>query len=301
MTAPTPTFTALAVLDCLPRGPNPPDPPNLADLAVPEDRRLFALHLERPLDPAAGAPIWHGWQPGQFAMIRPGRPGRPGRPDERAPDLVWARPLSICQATETSLIFLFQLAGRGTRRLADLRRGDTVSVWGPLGAGFTVEPDAPTLLLAGGIGLAPFLGYADAHPNPRNLLLMFAHRLPSDHYPLDRLNPMVRLEDRPEHAAADREAFLADTARAIRDTAASSGLVLACGPAPFLRHVREHALAAGAHAQISLENRMGCGVGACLGCVAMPAARGAPDAALALPLRTCVDGPVFWADQVEVD
>lgn len=281
-----PQFTPLPVLDCIPCGPNPADPGHL------ENGLCFALHLERPLDPVAGEPLWHGWKPGQFAMLRPAG---------WSPDLIWARPFSICQATDRALIFFFQIAGRGTRRMAGLRRGDTVNVWGPLGNSFAVEPGAPTLLLAGGIGLAPFLGYADLHPQPHTLRLMFAHRSPSSHYPLDRLNPAVRLEDHPENSSADRDAFLAGAAAAIRDTAAASGLILACGPTPFLRHVREHALAVRASAQISLENRMGCGSGACLGCVATPTPAHPAAGECLLPLRTCVDGPVFWADQIEVE
>jgi dihydroorotate dehydrogenase electron transfer subunit len=275
----TPGFTPLSVQDRIPFGP----------ASNQRDGHFFALHLERPFDPVAGTPLWHGWMPGQFAMLRPAG---------WALDLIWARPFSICQVTDRALVFFIQIAGRGTQRMADLRPGDMVHVWGPLGNGFAVEPDSPTLLLAGGIGLAPFLGYADAHPKPHPLRLMFAHRRSSGHYPLDRLNPAVCLEDRPEHSPADREAFLAETAAAIRDTAAGSGLVLACGPAPFLRHVRERALAANARAQISLEHRMGCGVGACLGCVVTPTAANPAAGEHVSPLCACVNGPVFWADQV---
>ena len=278
----TPRFTALPVLDCIPFG-NCPD--------HPEDCHFFALHLERPVDPLAGKPLWHGWKPGQFAMLRPAGWDL---------DLVWARPLSICQVTDQALAFFFQVSGRGTRRMAKLRRGDIVNVWGPLGNGFAVKPDTPTLLLAGGIGLAPFIGYADAHPQARNLRLMFSHRSSSECYPLDRLNPAVRLEDYPENSPADRDAFLAGVAAAIRETADRSGLVLACGPAPFLDYVRRHALDVEARAQLSLENRMGCGVGACLGCVARPTHANPVAGEHLLPLRTCVNGPVFWADQIEV-
>jgi len=275
-----PSFTPLTVLDCIPCGP---------DAAHPGDCRFFVLRLERPA--LAGEPFWRGWKPGQFAMLRPAGWGL---------DTIWARPFSICQVTDRSLMFFFQAAGRGTRRMADLRRGDSVHVWGPLGNGFAVKTDAPTLLLAGGIGLVPFLGYADAHPQPHNLRLMFAHRSPAGLYPLNWLNQAVRLEDRPENSPADRDAFLAETAAAIRDIAAASGLILACGPTPFLRHVREQALAVKARAQISLENRMGCGVGACLGCVVTPTAAHPAAGENLLPLCACVNGPVFWADQVEV-
>ena len=278
----TPRFTPLPVLDIQSFPP--------ADAAG--DCHFFALHLERPLDPATSAPLWQGWKPGQFAMLRPAG---------WALDLLWARPISICEVTDSALVFFFQISGRGTRRMAGLRTRDIVHVWGPLGNSFAVKPDTPTLLLGGGIGLAPFIGYAAAHPQPQNLRLMFSHRPPSDHYPLDRLAPSVRFEDCPENTPADRDRFLADVADAIADTAAHSGLVLACGPTPFLRHVRTHALATGARTQLSLENRMGCGVGACLGCVATPTPAHPVAGPQLMPVRTCVNGPIFWADQVEVE
>ena len=278
-----PRFTSLPVLDCVSFGQAP---------AHAGEYHFFALHLERPLDPVAGKPLWHDWKPGQFAMLRPAGWGM---------DLIWARPLSICQVTDQALIFFFQVAGRGTRQMAKMRRHDIVNIWGPLGNGFAVESGGPTLLLAGGIGLAPFLGYADVHPQPHSLRLMFAHRAPSGCYPLDRLNPAVQLEDRPENSPADRDVFLADVAAAIGDTATLSGLILACGPMPFLRYVRECSLTVKARAQLSLESRMGCGTGACLGCVVMPAPANPAAGEHLLPLRACVDGPVFWADQIAAE
>jgi dihydroorotate dehydrogenase electron transfer subunit len=213
--------------------------------------------------------------------------------------MLWARPFSLCAATDEELMFFFQIAGRGTRRMASLRPGDRIELWGPLGTGF-VRADGPTLLLAGGIGIAPFIGYARAHPGA-DLRLMFAHRASRACYPLEYLPPSVRLEDHPEDRPADRQRFLAAVAESVRQSAGRGELVLACGPTPFLRHVRAVSLACGAKTQISLEQRMACGVGACLGCVTRPAPTHPEAGACPPPLRTCVDGPVFWADQIELD
>ncbi len=255
--------------------------------ALAEETAFFLLRLEHP---GARNPLWRKWKPGQFAMLRPA---------DWSFELPWARPLSVCDVHEDGLEFFFQVAGRGTGRMKGLRAGDVVHVWGPLGNGFAVEPDTPTLMLAGGIGLAPFVGYSRAHPTPERLRLLFAHRPPSACYPLE-LCTTVRPEDRPENSLEDREAFLAEVSAAIRETAARSGLVLACGPTPFLAHVRRAALESGCRAQLSLENRMACGVGACLGCVAQPTEAHPLAGKALLPMRTCVNGPVFWADQVEL-
>jgi dihydroorotate dehydrogenase electron transfer subunit len=71
----------------------------------------------------------------------------------------------------------------------------------------------------------------------------------------------------------------------------SDGLALACGPTPFMRTVKAVAERVGLRLQVSLENRMACGVGACLGCVTKPADGG-------LPVQSCTSGPVFWAGEV---
>jgi dihydroorotate dehydrogenase electron transfer subunit len=99
------------------------------------------------------------------------------------------------------------------------------------------------------------------------------------------LIPVERVEERrPEDIPA--------IARRVEQAVAGAGrkLVLACGPPPFLRTVRAAALEHGARVQLSLENRMACGVGACLGCVSKTP--------LGPPVRACVEGPVYWAEDV---
>lgn len=78
--------------------------------------RFFALRLERP--------GWKSWAPGQFVMIRP---------QGWALDMPWARPFSICRVSTNELVIFFQVSGRGTEKMAALRRGDRVHLWGPLG------------------------------------------------------------------------------------------------------------------------------------------------------------------------
>ncbi len=222
------------------------------------------------------------WEPGQFVMLRPLAWG---------PEILWGRPFSIAGADGGGVSVFFQVVGRGTARLAQLAKGEAVVVWGPLGNGFAVEPGVPTLLLAGGVGLAPFLGYASAHPNPANLDLFFAHRLPLACYPYADLAETLRAEELCEQRPEDLQAIIERLGERIAERA-KNGLVLACGPTPFLRTVREAALACGARAQVSLENRMACGVGACLGCVSKDGA--------GHHVQVCTQGPVFWAGDVQI-
>ncbi len=242
---------------------------------------FFALRLERP--------DWKTWEPGQFVMVRP---------VSWAFDMLWGRPFSICRVSQRDLVLFFQVAGRGTRRMAELKSGDEVRVWGPLGNSFVVEPDSPTLLLAGGIGIAPFVGYAHHHPKPWNLHMEFGHRMPLSCYPYESINEKImgdaHLEEKPEDLAA----FIDVLDRRIREHAEQNGLVLACGPTPFLKTVQHLAQKHSARCQLSLETRMACGVGACLGCVTKMAddvvAGGVPGG----HAQVCEQGPVFWSHQV---
>ena len=252
---------------------------------------LFTLRLR--------APGWTGWRPGQFVMIRPHKSVRP--------DVLWGRPFSISQADEEELRLVFQVAGRGTSSLLELERGETVTVWGPLGNAFAVSRSGPTLLLAGGIGLAPFVGYIQRHPAPETLRLEFGHRLPVSCYPFDECSCNdVAARNHPETSRDDLLHFISTLEEGIRSTAARGGLVLACGPMPFLRTVQQYAIQYNAKTQLSLETRMACGVGACLGCVVKSSVPSEENTATVTPkefsyVQTCTKGPVFWADHITLE
>ena len=278
--------------------------------ATPVCRELSVLSLEKQAAPdmeggvlhtlRLSAPGWERWSPGQFVMLRL---------KERGSELTWARPFSICQANDKELTLFFQVAGRGTTLLSAVRPGETVDVWGPLGNSFAVDAQGPTLLLAGGIGIAPFVGYIARHPAPNCLSMDFGHRLPLSCYPFAACGSAIAARNHHECVPADLQEFVSTIDLGISAIAAQNGLVLACGPLPFLRTVRSLALMHGARAQLSLETRMACGVGACLGCVVKGKVTAhtvkgeggqLPDAPFSW-VQTCTCGPVFWADEVELE
>ncbi len=264
-----PTLQELSVLDLVPFGH--------AGL----EGRFFALRLSPP--------VWNAWQPGQFVMLRPSNWG---------PAMLLPRPFSICSLTKRDLVIFFAVVGRGTERLARLNIGDLIQVWGPLGRGFLQEPERPTLLLAGGMGLAPLVAYAQTHPTPWSLHLEFGHRMPLGCYPFESFTDKIITYSHEEKSPADLHDFLDLLDTRISEYAVQKGLALACGPLPFLRAVQAMALKHNLPAQLSLENRMACGTGACLGCVVQAAAQGETDFK---PTQTCTCGPVFWADQVKLE
>jgi dihydroorotate dehydrogenase electron transfer subunit len=229
-------------------------------------------------------PGWKSWRAGQFVMIRP---------LSWPLDLIWGRPFSICKGDDDSLTILFQVVGRGTSRLLELQKGEAVSMWGPLGNFFSKPADRPVLMLAGGMGIAPFCGYVDTHPEPENLKLFFAHRLPLENYPYAEIQKKVETEAFKENKVEDIQLIITKIKALVEEFSKKNGLVVACGPTPFLKTVQAAANEFGCEAELSLENRMACGVGACLGCVTREND--------GHHTQVCTTGPVFKADAISLE
>lgn len=266
-----PSYTELSVLDLVPFG--------LSDTKS----KFFALRLSNP--------GWTEWRPGQFVMLRPESFGL---------ELPWGRPFSICHMTSQHLVCFFKIAGPGTEKMAALKRGAKIGAWGPLGNFFAVEEQVPTLLLAGGMGIAPFVGYVYRHPKPWNLSMLFGHREPCGCYPIDNINERITVDCLRETQDGDLDNFIYTMQEKIVDCAEQNGLVLACGPLPFLKCVQDLSKKASARTQISLEPKMACGVGACLGCSCRTSKTWPIPESRESYVQVCAQGPVFWADQVVI-
>jgi dihydroorotate dehydrogenase electron transfer subunit len=274
-----PIISRLTILDIVPFGSGP-------------KHEFFALRLTPPK--------WEDSAPGQFVMVRP----LPARSEALCP-----RPFSICKLTGGHLIVFFQVRGQVTAEMAALAAGDTVQVTGPLGNALPACADRPTLILAGGIGIAPFVEYVDKHPRPATLTVEFAHRYPLACYPFEGIAERCAARSHRENNGQDRAAFAVLMEQRLREFA-PAGLVLACGPTPFLRLVRDMSMACGVETHLCLETRMACGIGACQGCVVkahLPADGNAPPLRWSGPatppgdaafVRTCACGPNFRADQI---
>lgn len=211
-------------------------------------------------------------KPGQFAQIM--LPGHTLR-----------RPISICAIDKQrgELRFVFQVRGEGTAQLAQYRPGDRLEILAPLGQGFPVDPSKRTLLIGGGIGVPPLLAAAQALGQNAVVSLGFRSR------------ELVILEEDFKAAGAKVLVSTNDGSYGhhglVTEPVAGEDFeaVFACGPAPMLRAARQLAEAHGAAGYLSLEQRMACGVGACLGCaVALLDENGQEYYG-----HVCKDGPVF--------
>jgi len=198
--------------------------------------------------------------PGQFVMVA--LPGTRFR---------LRRPLSLHSVDGERVRLLVEPRGEGTRELVELGIADTLAVAGPLGHGFPLERVRAALLVAGGIGVAPFQFVAD---------VLRARGIPVT----------ATFGFRDEGQARLAGAFEIDDLWVATDDGSVGRRGTAVEPAPLLAAVRAWASAAGLSGYASLEAHMACGSGACHGCV-VPTREGY--------LRVCVDGPVFALDLLE--
>ena len=216
---------------------------------------------------------WDGTEvkPGQFLHIQ-------------VPNQFLRRPISISQADEKSCTIVVKDVGKGTHWLAQIEPGESLNVQGPLGNGFKVENKKQVTLVGGGVGIAPLVQLAKRYQEKQVqvdvvLGVNTADQLYYDDFFKD-LDACVHL------ASMDGSIGVKGTVMdAIDQNQVSIDYVQACGPMPMLKAISQHPK----DGQVSLEARMACGVGACMGCVVVDKENKS--------YRVCKDGPVFDLDQ----
>jgi len=222
--------------------------------------------------------------PGQFVMVE----------TSRGPTPFLRRAISINQCKDGVLSLMFAVVGEGTEALAAMDEGETVSLLGPLGRGFDLDiENKDVVMIGGGIGKAPFEYLTDALLAKGNrLTFIVGGRSAAQLAGLEAYaEKNVRLLYATEDGSLGEKGFVSAYFDAIKDC----DRIAACGPTPMLAAVKRFADEAGIPCQLSLEGKMACGVGVCLGCTCKS---GNPDAAV-YP-KVCQDGPVFWSEEVEL-
>lgn len=208
--------------------------------------------------------------------------------------LLLRRPISVCMVQEDepqdTARVVFEVRGEGTKWLAQRQVGDKVNVLGPLGNGFTVSSDDRLLLVGGGIGVPPLLGQAAFTAKNSTAVLGFrsADRAMLVEDYRDYCEAVYLCSD---DGSLGRHGFVDAQLKDILEKDKNFTAVLACGPKPMLKNVAKVAAEYGVPCQVSLEERMACGVGACLGCAVQMA-----DGTMK---HVCKDGPVFDAKEVD--
>ena len=219
-------------------------------------------------------------QPGQFAhLLVPGKTLR--------------RPISICDADKRAgtLRLVFEVRGEGTEILSHYKVGESLDVLAPLGHGFTVgDTSRKAVFVGGGIGVPPLL-YTAKQFGPNATVIIGYRNRDAVILQKDFEDAGCRVILHTDDGSAGRGGFVTES---YREVLKGQEQVFACGPAPMLKAVASLAQEKGVPCQISLEERMGCGVGACLVCACKIRRADESEGYL----HVCKDGPVFDAKEV---
>lgn len=206
------------------------------------------------------------------------------------------RPISICDLDKKKgrLRLVYRIAGAGTLEFSSLKAGDSVDILGPLGNGYDMNCEKP-VLLGGGIGIPPMLRLArelrDKGISKENLSVVLGYRDAA--FLLEEFQEIATVYITSDNGAVGIKGNVID---GIKEYNVTGDMIFSCGPTPMLRAVKAFSEESGIRAQLSLEEKMACGVGACLACVCESTE--VDDHSKVHNKRICKDGPVFYAEEV---
>jgi dihydroorotate dehydrogenase electron transfer subunit len=262
-------------------------------------QRTFRIRLAAP--EIAGRIL-----PGQFVMVR-----LPGGDDP-----LLGRPLALYDTvlditgTPTAIEIVYLVIGKMTGRLAACRPGDEVALWGPLGNGFLPRETDHLVMVAGGIGQTPFMALGREYlgkrqygqpprsvPTTDRVTLCYGARSAAllagvDEFRAAGIDVRIATDD----GSAGHHGLVTELLGQVLDEPTGNNpSVVSCGPEPMMEAVARVCQAADVRCQVSLETPMACGIGICFSCVTKVRL---PDGEWDYK-RTCVEGPVFDAEQIE--
>ena len=243
--------------------------------------------------------------PGQFVMLR----------IAGCDDPLIGRPLALydtvlaADGSPVGIDVVYLVKGKFTSRLMEMTAGQWLEVWGPLGNGFLPRPTEHLIMVAGGIGYTPFLALAEEYqgrkgygspprevPRARKVTLCYGAR--SYDYlagveEFQQLGVDVRIST--DDGSRGKKGFVTDILRGVLAEPGPARRIVCCGPEPMMESAAKIAREANVPCDVSLETPMACGIGICFTCVAkVRGSDGQWDYK-----RTCVEGPVFDAEQIE--
>jgi len=244
--------------------------------------KVFSIIVERPIE-------LDEIKSGQFFNLLPGENNYP----------LLRRPISVSMITEDTIEFIIIVNGAGTRMIKEERLvGETLDILGPLGNGYELNPDFKNVLVVGGgIGIAPqrILTKELKNLNPDELTVIMGFR--EDAYGLETYQEYAdNLIIATESGKVGHKGYVTQPLEeALEKT--NYDMVYACGPKAMLKSVNKICEAKNTKVQLLMEERMACGIGACLVCTCK-----VKDSEKEYKnARTCKDGPVFYGEEVLFD
>ena len=237
--------------------------------------------------------------PGQFIHIKCSKDNYP----------LLRRPLSIHRIDKEKgeIYILFQVVGEGTKLLAQRKVGDNLDILGPIGNGFNIYPESKKIMIVGGgIGVAPLLALCEESIRKGKEVRVFIGALKKElvigEENFRKLGAKVDVAT--DDGSYKYKGLVTDLLEGSIREGWLADQIFACGPKPMLRKIVEISLDAHIDCQVSLEERMGCGIGACLGCVCkikVKEKNNNQNQIKYIYKRVCVDGPIFEGSEVVWD
>lgn len=209
------------------------------------------------------------------------------------------RPISICEIEKEKgqLRVVYRVTGEhtGTEQFSRMKAGDTIPVIGPLGNGFPVEKarGKKVFLMGGGIGVPPILELAKQMDCEKKQIVVGYRNAQT--FLKEEFEQNGELYISTEDGSVGTKGNVMD---AVREESLEADVIFACGPMPMLRAIKQYAQEREIECYISLEERMACGIGACLGCVCKTKEK--DHHSNVNNRRVCKDGPVFLAAEVDI-
>lgn len=238
---------------------------------------IFSMWIQA--DEIAGAAV-----PGQFISVYTKDAGK-----------LLPRPISLCQIDKEKgqLRIVYRVVGAGTSQFSGYQAGDDIEIMGPLGNGFPLERAAgkKVFLIGGGIGIPPMLELARQLDCEKQAVLGYRDVL----FLNDEFEKFSDVYVATEDGSAGTKGNVLD---AIRENGLKADVIFACGPTPMLRALKTYAEEHEIECWLSLEEKMACGIGACLACVCQ--SKEVDEHSHVHNKRICKDGPVFLAQEVEL-
>ena len=210
--------------------------------------------------------------PGQFFMIKINEFNYP----------LLRRPFSVAGFSDT-IDFIYRVVGEGTSILSKKRSGEFMDFLGPLGNGFKINSTKRLILVGGGVGVAPLIYLKDVIENK--------YRVSCEAYFGFNRREEVFTESGFISTMDGSYGFRGTAVDMVQDKLDGDSLIFACGPLPMMKKLALLSFEYGCSMQVSLESRMACGIGVCLGCVVETVDGGFK--------RVCVEGPVFDFEEIQ--
>ena len=208
------------------------------------------------------------------------------------------RPISLCEIDRGKgrVRIVYRVVGKGTDEFSRLRAGDTVEILGPLGNGFPLEEarGKRVLLMGGGIGIPPMLETAKQLDAEKMIVSGYRDEL----FLTEDFAEAGELYLAVQHPGEGVICTEGNGLDAVRENELEADVIFACGPTPMLRAIKSYALEKEIPCWISMEEKMACGIGACLACVCQ--SKEIDGHSHVHNKRICKDGPVFLSTEVEL-